>query len=75
MSWSPSSGCSSRVLGVPNKPFAAQNSVCIITVVSFKEVFEADGYFFCIPKKTLIMKRYQINISFNFNLTPYIEGE
>ena len=52
MSWSPSSGCSSRVLGVPNKPFAAQNSVCIITVVSFKEVFEAGGYFFLHPEKT-----------------------
>lgn len=75
MSWSPSSGCSSRVLGVPNKHFAAQNSVCIITVVSFKDVFEAGGYFFCIPKEPLIMKRYQISISFNFGFTPYIEGE
>ncbi len=62
-------------LGVPNKPFAAQNSVCIITVVSFKDVFEAGGYFFCIPKEPLIMKRYQISISFNFGFTPYIEGE
>jgi hypothetical protein len=39
-------------LGVPNKPFAAQNSVCIITVVSFKDVFEAGGYFFLHPERT-----------------------
>ena len=31
--------------------------------------------FFCIPKEPLIMKRYQISISFNFGFTPYIEGE
>mgnify|MGYP006987333457 FL=1 len=30
---------------------------------------------FCIPKEPLIMKRYQISISFNFGFTPYIEGE
>lgn len=31
--------------------------------------------FFCISKEPLIMKRYQISISFNFGFTPYIEGE
>ena len=31
--------------------------------------------FFCIPKEPLIMKRYQISISFNFGFTPDIEGE